>query len=182
MPRLPGARREKGAFKATLLAALGNVRTSLTRFGLDSRIPIPAASIVLSSNCSLGVEKPADPGVAVWFLWDGEQRCIAVDRYETPAANLQAIHHVLEARRVEVRHGTLNMVRATFMGLKALAPPLAGRPWYVVLDIPPNSSAHTIEATFKRLAAERHPDKGGSADAMAELNQARADGLRERDR
>jgi hypothetical protein len=60
------------------------------------------------------VTSPADPGVAVWFTWDGMQVCIAVDRYQKVASNLQAIHHIIEARRVELRHGTLALVRASF--------------------------------------------------------------------
>ena len=31
-----------------------------------------------------------------------------------------AIHHIIEARRVELRHGTLALVRATFAGFLAL--------------------------------------------------------------
>lgn len=169
--------REKGSFKATLPSALENVRTSLTRFGQDSGIPVQ--DITLSSNVSLGINAPADPGIAVWFLWDGERRCIAVDRYTTPAGNLQAIHHVLEARRTEARHGTLHMVRASFSGLKALPPPTSGRHWSEVLGVSRASSVAVVEAAFKRLAAERHPDRGGSADAMAELNRARDEAKRE---
>jgi hypothetical protein len=62
--------REQGKFKTTLAAVLANVRDSLRLFGSDSGKPV--ADIVLSSNVSLGHEKPADPGIAVWFKWDGE--------------------------------------------------------------------------------------------------------------
>jgi hypothetical protein len=66
----------------------------------------PVSDIVITSNVTLGVDNPPDPGVAVWFAWDGMTVCIPVDRYSSTAANLQAIHHVLEARRVELRHGS----------------------------------------------------------------------------
>jgi hypothetical protein len=37
-----------------------------------------------------------------------------------------------------------------------------------------------IEANFKRLSRDRHPDRpGGSTDAMAELNNARETALKE---
>ena len=49
--------------------------------------------------------------------------CIPVDRYNSVEANLQAIHHIIEARRVELRHGTLALVRASFTGFKALPAP-----------------------------------------------------------
>ena len=165
--------REPGSFKTSLVAALKNVEHSLTLFGKDSRKPV--AGIVLSSNVALGHEKPADPGVAAWFVWDGQQICIPVDRYTTPAANLQAIHHVLEARRTELRHGTLALVRATMKGFLALS----GPSWSTVLGLPSTASRTEIEQAHRRLAAERHPDKpGGSNEAMAELNAARDAALR----
>ena len=171
-------RRESGKFKTTLPAALQNVRDSLRLFGSDSGKPV--ADIVLSSNVSLGHEKPGDPGIAVWFKWDGEQRCIPVDRYLTPAANLQAIHHIVEARRVELRHGTLALVRASMRGFQALPAP-GTKPWWEVLGLFPTATGPQIEAAFRNLARDRHPDRpGGSHDMMSELNRARDAGLKER--
>lgn len=128
------SRRETSRFKTTLAGALTNVQDSLRKFGDDSRKPV--SNIVLSSNCTLGATRPADPGVAAWFVWDGESVCIPVDRYETPEANLQAIHHVIEARRGELRHGTLHLVKATMKGFGASAtarnqgaPAVACRAW-----------------------------------------------------
>lgn len=171
-------KREGGQFRTTLAGALDNVETSLKAFARDSGKAV--SGIVLSSNVTLGVSQPADPGVAVWFTWDGVQVCIPVDRYLTPAANLQAIHHVLEARRVEMRHGTLALVRASMRGFQAL--PAPGRtPWWQVLEVQQGASGAEIEAAYKRLAYERHPDRpGGSHDMMADLNRAREQGMKER--
>lgn len=175
IPRRSGAR-EKGAFKTTLAGALDNVQTSLRLFGRDSGKPLTGA--VLSSNVTLGANSPADPGVAVWFVWDGEQVCIPVDRYATPAANLQAIHQTIEARRVELRHGTLALVRASFQGFKALpAPP--GSHWSDVLALPRTATKAEVEAAFRAKSQTAHPDKGGSHDAMARLTDARAAALRD---
>ena len=38
----------------------------------------------------------------------------------------------------------------------------------------------SITATHRKLVAQNHPDRGGSHDAMAEVNAARDTGLRER--
>lgn len=176
---LPRAKsRERGNFKTTLAGALNNVETSLRRFGADSGKPVK--DIVLSSNCALGVHRPTDPGVAAWFVWDGEQVCIPVDRYDTPEANLQAIHHVIEARRVELRHGTLALVKATFRGFCALPPPVATRPWHTVLGLAsPETTASAINDAYRKLAAQAHPDRpNGSHESMAELNRARDEALR----
>lgn len=171
--------RDYGRFKTSYANALSNVQQSLRGFAADSGKKLEHA--ILSSNMTLTVTTPQDPGVAVWFVWDGMQLCIAVDRYDTPAKNLQAIHHILEARRVELRHGTLALVRATFAGFKALpAPP--GHSWREVLGFPLDRSvtAQDIDAAWKRKAVEVHPDKvGGSAEAMQRVNNAREIALKE---
>ncbi|MEJ0093295.1 MAG: J domain-containing protein [Methylocella sp.] len=139
-------RRETGQFKTTLAGALENVETSLTAFGKSSGKPV--ANIILSSNVSLGREKPDDPGVAVWFTWENTQICIPVDRYSTPAANLQAIHHVIEARRTELRHGTLAVVRATMKGFIALPAPGGKRPWWEVLGVERNATSNEVDGAW----------------------------------
>lgn len=176
--------REAGKFKTSLPAALKNVQDSLRLFGADSRCKLD--HVVLSSNVALGVSRPHDPGVAAWFVWDGEQRCIPVDRYQTVEANLQAIHHIVEARRVELRHGSLSLVRASFKGftLALPAPGRRSRPWRDVLGLAHvpvvNIGRATIENAYRGLARDCHPDKpGGSNEAMAELNAARDAALKE---
>lgn len=174
--------RANSSFRTDFDAALRNVRKSLEAFGKDSGKPV--TNPVLSSNIDLNPltantgSRPPDPGVAVWFSWDGIQVCIPVDRYATPAANLQAIHHIIEARRTELRHGTLSLVRATFSGFKAL-PPAAGKHWSDILECRRDATRAVIVEQYKRLSRDRHPDNGGSTEAMSELNVARDTALRE---
>lgn len=176
--------RETGKFKTALPAALKNAHGSLRLFGTDSGREV--SNIILSSNVSLGEERPADPGVAAWFLWDGEQRCIPIDRYQTVAANVQAIHHIIEARRVELRHGSLSLVRASFKGFTTALPAPGGRPrpWREVLGFnaerPGVITRERIEGAYRLKAKSCHPDiPGGSSAAMAELNAARDAALKE---
>lgn len=163
-------RRERGAFKTTLPNALKNVEGSLRLFASDSRKKLEG--VVLSSNVTLGSSRPVDPGVAVWFTWDGLGICIAVDRYETVEANLQAIHHILEARRVELRHGTLALVRATFRGFIALPAPAGKKHWTEVLMVPADASGADIEAAYRRERSKAHPDKGGDAARFDAVEKA----------
>jgi hypothetical protein len=160
--------REAGRFKTTLASAIKNVQDSLRLFSMDSGRKLE--SLVISSNVSLGVSRPADPGVAVWFVWDGMQICIAVDRYSTVEGNLQAIHHIIEARRVELRHGTLALVRATFQGFRALPAPTDD--WRKILGAPPGAGLQEVRGYYRQRAATKHPDKGGSAEEMAKINKA----------
>lgn len=170
-PRYSGAR-GAGAFKTSLSGALSNVRDSLRLFGQDSGRAV--SDVVITSNVTLGGMVGGDPGIAVWFMWDGEQRCIAVDRYAKPEANLQAVHHIVEARRVELRHGTLALIRATMKGFALSLSAPGAKSWWDVLQVRPEATSDQIAAAYRRLAAERHPDKqGGSHAMMAELNEAR---------
>ncbi|MBA1139306.1 J domain-containing protein [Mesorhizobium neociceri] len=165
--------REAGRFKMTLPASIANVEHSLRRFGADSGKA--AKNLVISSNYTLTERRPADPGVAVWFVWDEIQVCIPIDRYTTIEANLQAIHHVLEARRVEIRHGTLALVRASFRGLLAIAPP-TGSSWREILGFKPGDHviALNVNARYRELAKN-----SGNEQRLAELNVARDAALKE---
>lgn len=171
--------RERGRYRSSWNIARENVEKSLELFAKDSCKVI--ANLVISSNVTVsGGVSPNDPAVAVWFMWDGMQVCIPIDRYAFAASNLQAIHHVIEARRVELRHGTLALIRATFTGFQALPAP-AGKHWRDILALPSDQvgTREQIDRAFKTLATVRHPDRGGSTEAMAELNIARQTALRE---
>lgn len=169
---------ERGLFKTGYDAALANVTRSLKLFAADSGKKLEHA--IMSSNMTLTISTPADAGVAVWFMWDGMQICIPVDRYDTPAKNLQAIHHIIEARRVELRHGTLALVRASFAGFKALPAP-AGKHWQDILALPKDKAAtsEAVERAYRALANQHHPDRGGDPNRMAEINAARDTALLE---
>jgi hypothetical protein len=169
--------REVSRFRTSFDKALQNVRASLRAFAADSGRGL--TDPIMSSNRNLLDDDPGDPGVAVWFRWDNTQLCIAVDRYMSVADNLQAVHHILEARRTELRHGSLQLVRASFAGFKALPAP-KGEHWSDVLQLPRNATIDQIEEGFRKLAKYRHPDApGGSDSAMARLNIARETAIRE---
>jgi hypothetical protein len=174
LARTEAARRVSSQFKTELNTALKNVTNSLRRFGDMTGKAV--TNIVISSNYTLGDRSPRDPGVAVWFLWDGAERCIAVDRYPKLEHNLQAIHHVLEARVTEARHGGLRIVQQTFTGFVALPPPSGQKHWWEVLGVRQHATAAEIEEAFREKAKTAHPDAGGDAASMAALSEARDEG------
>ena len=170
-PRTP--RRQKSQFKTTLAGAIKNLADSLRRFGSDSGKSV--TNVVATTNVGgiqLVEKKNMDPGVAVWFEWDGSMRCIAVDRYLKPEENLQAIHHILEARRTEVRHGGLVIAQSAFKGFLALPSP-KGQHWADILGVSANATVDEIEHAYRQKARLAHPDHGGSAEEMAAINAAR---------
>jgi len=165
--------RIKSQFRTKLDGAVKNVQDSLRLFGEDSGKAL--SGLVVTSNASMFDDSPADPGVAVWFTWDGATRGIAVDRYQTVAENLQAIHHVLEARRVELLYAGIEMVRTTFKGFIAALPASGERPWHEVLGVPATATADQINAAWKTRA--RDLAARGDEVQMKELNVARDRGI-----
>ena len=163
-------RREASRFQTTLYRAIENVKDELRRFGDNSGKPV--RQLVLSSNVTLADNRPADPGVAAYFNWDGLACCIAVDRYRKVEENLQAIAKVVEAERAKIRHGGLNIVRAAFQGYAALPPPTNSKSWWDVLSVPEDCTLHDAQSAHRRLAVKHHPDTGGDTAMMAEVNRA----------
>lgn len=161
-PRTPKPQTSK--FKTALTTALKNVKTSITLFGNDSGNPV--SEITISSNVSLGHDKPQDSGVALWFKWEGSLMCIAVDRYVKVEENLQAIHFIIESRRTELRHGGLHLIRQAFAGFKTL--PAANDCWKI-LGIPATSQLPEINKAYKEKAKELQNNHA----ALSSLNVAR---------
>jgi hypothetical protein len=164
-------------FRTTRSAAMDNVEKSLAAFARDSNIRV--SGIQITSNVA-GVrgEEPQDAGVAVWFEWDGDQRCIAIDRYRKVDWNLQAIHHIIEADRTKIRHGGLEIVRASFRGLAQALPAPGSIHWTATLGIGPDSTPDQITAAYRAKARELGAT--GNDAARAELNVARDKALAER--
>lgn len=155
-------------FKTTVHQAANNVLDELRRFGNDSGRKVD--NIIVSSNVTLTERRPRDPGVAAYFRWDGIDCCIAVDRYTLAEENLQAIAKVIDAERTKLRHGGLNIVRASFRGYAALPPPkgpdgMIAAPWRQVLFGEPDVtvSLAEAEARYRELVKTEHPDRGGDA-------------------
>jgi hypothetical protein len=157
-----------------------------------------AKNLVISTNVPLrndgfprageAGKRYADPGVAIYFTYKGKQMAIACDRYDAPSANLRSLGLGIEAMRQLERHGGGMMMERAFAGFAALPPPGYKRPWRDVLGFVTNGGAplasrvitrDAIMAQYRLLATVKHPDKGGTETAMAELNVARDDALRE---
>ena len=167
-------RKVTSQFRTGLPTAINNVKKSLTAFATDTGRNVTEVTVT-SNVAGISFEPPKDTGVAVWFEWEGAQRCIAVDRYPKVEDNLQAIHHIIEARRTEMRHGGLHIVRQTFKGFVALPARAGAKDWREVLKLRGPVTAKEIDAAYRVLAATAHPDTGGSTEAMAALNRARAE-------
>ena len=156
--------------------ALKRLQEELDAIG--ARYPVVSSNLEtrLDGLPRSGQRKPDDPGVAVYFQLDGEPHCLPCDTYLLVEHNIAAIAAHIEATRAIERHGVAS-VREMFSGFAALPAP---RKWFEVLGVSASANASVINGAYRALAAKRHPDRpGGSHDAMAELNKARDEGLKE---
>lgn len=159
----------------TIYAAMRRLTDELGRLGASHR------SILVSTNVETRRDgqprsdrrEPSDPGVAVYFTLAGKDRVLACDKWTRVADNLAAIAGHIDAIRRQERYGVGTLDQA-FAGYAALPPPSASvkRPWRSVLMVGPEGRRGDAEAAFRNLARERHPDRGGSHEQMAELNIA----------
>lgn len=179
--------RERAKFDVTFARARDNIVAEIGR--LAGRYPDP--QVVISTNIALrrdglplaGQRQPDDPGVAVYFLYKKRQMSFACDRWEKIEHNMQAIAKTIEALRGIARWGTGDMLEAAFTGFMALPAPLAAgmkRPWREVLGVGNAPvDAQSVQAKWRILAMQHHPDRGGDPAKMAELNAARDEALKE---
>lgn len=149
-----------------------------------SRMGVRRDDVVISSNAPLRLDglprgdasNPADPGAAVyWNTRKGETKVMAIDIYYRLADNLAAIAATLEAMRSIERHGGAAILDRAFAGFAALPAPgkVTARGWREILGVLPGESSLAVaQEKYRRLAAVHHPDRGGNADAMTELNWA----------
>lgn len=126
----------------------------------------------------VGTHDPLDPGAALYFTMGGEPFVLACDTFTAVAQNVAALAAHIEATRAITRYGVATAAEA-LEAFRMLPPPgpenRPPRPWHDVLGVQPDAPLEVIDAAFRALAAKAHPDKGGTAEAMADLTRARAD-------
>lgn len=190
--RTPAAQRKTGKFnrkervgsnswlstkELTVADALRRLQNEIERIG--ARYPVVSTNLEtrVDGLPRSGQRSPDDPGVALYFQLAGKPHCLPCDTYNRVADNIAAIAAHIEATRAIERHGVAS-VAEMFSGFVALPPP---RGWANILGFGHGDAVtiDKIEAHYRRLAKERHPDSGGSDALMAELNRARDDAKRE---
>jgi hypothetical protein len=172
----------------TIAAGRDGVLLELDRLG--ARDPIVISTNLRTRNDGLPASnqrEPQDPGVAVYFLLDGRDTCIAIDRFDRVADNLRAVAKTIEAMRGIERWGGASLVAAAFTGFQALPGPGAAAEsslWWVVLGVNREAPTLEIERRARDLRAAHHPDKNpGDAGAHAvfvAVGQALDEARRER--
>lgn len=161
---------------ATFRTGLADARDGLYR----ELWMLGASSVVVSSNAPLNKNgeissrqaRLADPGVAVYFVLDGEQKSIPCDKWNRIEDNVQAIRLTVAALRGLERWGAKEIVAAAFRGFEAL-PEGAGAEWWSELGVARDASEVEVRGAYHRLMKAHHPDTGdGDVVAVARAEWA----------
>lgn len=133
----------------------------------------------LSLGIQPGTRAVDDVGAVLWFMqnvsgaWHAS--FYACDAFRDPAENVKAIAMTIQRLRLIEDYGAYTAEQAMRgAAYDALPPPEAPpRNWWEVLEVTPTTPRAVIDAAFKALAKQRHPDTaGGSTEAMQELQRA----------
>lgn len=137
---------------------------------------------ILSTNVALRQDglpmanqrDPNDSGVAVYFEYRKKPMVFACDKYDRVWENMVAIRKTIEAIRGMERWGASDMMERAFQGFTALehSKPKTWREVLFPNGCPSVVSIATVKTHYRQLAWTAHPDRGGSNEAMAELNVA----------
>ncbi len=151
----------------------------------NRRWDYPDEDVIISSNIkptlagtpSSTTGEPADPGVAVYFRLHlsagGRHKRLIVltcDKWIRTSWNLYAIGMDIAAQRARHRWGCTNVEQA-FRGYTAIPERTGGGSWWEVLGISPEATQDEIKEAYRVKALTEHPDKGGTHERFARLQE-----------
>ena len=149
---------------------------------------LPGTNIVVSSELRVrkdglpvsGQRQPTDPGIAVYFTLDNEQKVIACDTYDRCGCNIWAVAKTVDALRGIQRWGASELLTRAFSGFKALpqqASPSSVRAWYEILEVAPECTIQELKVAYRQKVKRYHPDRVGENEYFLSIQQAYQQGL-----
>lgn len=171
-PRTPSPSRAKFSEKS-VSAALTELHRQL---GL-----LRASEVVISSNVSLGNQSPKDKGVCVYFKLKASTAfnapvkpyALPCDKWDKVEHNIWALAMHIDSLRSQARWG-VGTIERQFAGYAALPAPMGANPeeWWKVFGCNRDIPFDEAQRCYRNKAVLVHPDRGGTADAMALVNAA----------
>lgn len=168
-PRTP--HRKNAQFKVSSQQARAELYDELERLGATTVVITTNAELRLDGQ--LKVQQPwnLEPAVAVYFTRKGQEFCIACDRWGEVGDNIRAVGLSVAAIRSLERWGTTDMVDAAFSGFAAL-PQSTGEDGAWNMLGGHTAPREAIEANYRRLAKQHHPDVGGDPEVWRVIQEA----------
>lgn len=174
--RTPESQRTRSQFKQTMERAQQFLKREMKLLG--------ATSYVVSTNIPTRADgmfyadypryKVVDPGAAVYFTKDGEDRVLCCDNFPTVWENIYSLGKTIEALRAIERYGASEFLNRAFQGFKELPASNSLVDIWGVLGLTgkPQTVEEVLQA-YRARAKEVHPDKiGGDRYKFQALQEA----------
>lgn len=127
------------------------------------------AGAVVVSDYDLPMQRNGQREAEVTFLLRGNKVPVRVSKWDDFGTNLRCCYLIIRDMRLGEARGLTEAIREAYLQLPA--PPKERDPWEV-LGVRPDSPVAVVEAAYRALAKEAHPDTGGDNARMKELNEA----------
>ena len=172
-PRTPAHSRKCGQFKMTPDKARKELLQEINLLGgnyplISNNVEIRRDGAPYANASRLKIN---DPGVAVYFEYNGKSMTFACDRYDATYKNMRAIGKTIEAIRGIERWGASDMMERALSAFEALPPPDG---WRKVLGVNIAASREDVKKKYLDLAKTHHPDRGGDKVQFQRINEAYA--------
>jgi len=122
-----------------------------------------------------------DPGVAVYFDYDGESTVFACDKWQKVEHNMRAVGKTIEAIRGIARWGSSDMMKRAVSAFKELNCQPDPADWRRVMDFEKSFSWRSedredalklVKERYHQLSRVHHADMGGNEEEMKRINIA----------
>ena len=183
---IPSRRGRPQFAEKSVSAALAELLAEINRLN-GRRWNAHDSSVIVSSNLRLrqdglpasGQTEPANTGVAVYFTLRFSRNgkpierstVLTCDRWCKVGWNLYALAKDIGAQRSRERWGCTSVEQA-FRGYLAIPEKCGGPSWWELLGVAPSAGEVQIKDAFRDKAKTAHPDKGGTTDGWAQLQEA----------
>ncbi len=119
--------------------------------------------------------KPEEVAVTLHYIDEDRPVALTVSAGRRPVDNLRAIGLAMEARRLNIVRGIDEAVQQTYLALPAPKPDsmAAGADLRRLLELVGGPTKEGLDALYRAVAKQYHPDKGGTVEQMAVLNLVR---------
>lgn len=175
--RTPAAERQTGRkFQASLGSTTKEIEGEMRRMDVDEWRASIGNQHTKSNSLPRHNANPDDPGFVLRWTDDGEQFAVACDAYDRLRDNVRTVYLWVHETRMRsqrpVRTGDSEFAAARLPARDG-ATVAHQRPPHEVLSVSPDAPDAAVRGAYRELLKERHPDQGGSTEAVKELKAAK---------